>query len=69
MSVTFLRNGHLTKREYTSLSSRIKEFDLKGPVFDVTLLPDELIETGLANLARAVRRGIRSTIVAWRGAI
>ena len=56
----------LTKREVKSLNAGIKKFDLKSPVFYLSLLPDELIETRLANLAGAVRCGIRSTILAGR---
>ena len=64
--------GHfsfLTKRKNKSLSPGIQEFNLKRPVFHVTLLPDELVETGLANCTHPVRIGIGSAIVAWRGAI
>src|SRR3984885_16013904 len=59
----------LTEGERKSLNSRIKEFNLKGSVFDSTLLPDELIETGIPDLTGAVRGGIKSTIVAGRGAV
>src|ERR1700722_9233250 len=55
--------------ERKGLNSRIKKFDLEGSVFDLTLLPDELIETGIPDLAGAVRGGIKSTIVAGRGAV
>lgn len=64
-----MRKSLLTKREYKSLSPGIKEFDLKSPVFYPALLADELIETGLSNLAGAVRGGVSSAIVAWWGAI
>jgi hypothetical protein len=52
----------LTKCERNGLNAGIREFDLKSPIAYFTLLPDELIETGLSNLAAAVRGGIRSTI-------
>jgi hypothetical protein len=56
----------LTECERKGLNAGIKKFDLKRSVFYSTLLPDELIETGLSNLAGAVRGGIESTIVAGR---
>ena len=62
-------NHFLTKREDKGLSARIKEFNLKSPVFHMTLLPDELIETGLPDDACAAGSRIRSTIVAGRGAV
>ena len=39
----------LTKCEVKSVNSRIKEFDLKSPVLDRTLLADELIKARLSN--------------------
>ncbi len=64
-----IRRSPLTKRENKSLSAGIEEFNLKRTVFHVTLLPDELVEAGLANCTHAVRIGICSTIVAGGGAI
>jgi len=50
----------LAKRKRKSLHAGIKEFNLKSPVFYRTFSPDELVETGLSNLAGAVRGGITS---------
>ena len=57
------------ERERQSPNFGVKEFDLKSAVLYLTLLTDELIETRFSNLAGAVRGGIRSTIVAGRGAV
>jgi hypothetical protein len=62
-------SNFLPKRERKGLNAGIKEFDLNRSVFYSTLLPDELIESGLSNLAGAVRGGIDSTIVAGRRAV
>jgi hypothetical protein len=51
------------------VNARIEEFDLKGAVFDWTLLPYELIKPRLANLTNTIGGGIGSTIVTWRGAV
>jgi hypothetical protein len=55
--------------EYIGRGAGIEEFDLKRSVFDVTLLPDELIETRVSDFARAVRCAINSTVAAQRGAV
>jgi len=44
----------LTKRERKCPHARIEELDFEDPLLNSTLLPDELIETGLSNLAGAV---------------
>jgi len=67
--VHLISSKRLTKRERKGLNARIKEFDLKSPVFYQALLPDELIETGLSNLASAVRGGIDSAIITWGGSV
>jgi hypothetical protein len=67
--VIFIGTVSLTKRERKGLDAGVKEFDLKSPVSYLTLLPDELIKTGLSNLAGAFRRGVNSTIVAGCGAV
>jgi hypothetical protein len=59
----------LTESEVKGLNAGIKEFDLKSPVLDLPLLPDELIETRFSNLARTVRGGISSMVIAGRGAV
>jgi hypothetical protein len=64
----FHSSNFLTKREGECLNAGIKEFDLESPVFYSTLLPDELIETGLSSLAGADKGGVNSAIVAGRGA-
>jgi hypothetical protein len=51
------------------LNSGIEEFDLKGPVLHVALLPDKLVETVLANFARAVGSVIGSMVIARSGAV
>src|SRR5579863_8560339 len=56
----------LTERERKRLNAGIEEFDLESPVFYLALLPDELIETRLTNLAGAVRSGIDAAIFARR---
>jgi len=59
----------LTKREVKSVNARIEEFDLEGPVYDGTFLPDELIEPGLPNFAGAVRSSVNPAILVGSGAI
>ena len=59
----------LTKRERKDLHTGIKEFNLKGHVFDRPFLPDQLIHSRLSNLARAIGAGIGSMIVAGGCAI
>src|SRR5258708_27117081 len=59
----------LAKRERKDFNTGIKEFNLKGHVFDRSLLPDELIHPRLSNLARAIGAGIGSMIVGWRDSI
>jgi hypothetical protein len=54
----------LAKRERKDLDAEIKEFNLKGHVFDLPLLPDELIHPRLLNLACAIGAGIGSMMVA-----
>jgi hypothetical protein len=49
-----------------STDTGVKEFDLKSPVSYFTLLPDELIKTGLSNLAGAVSCGVNPTSVVYR---
>ena len=61
--------AHLTKCENVCVNVGIKELDLKRPVFDLALLPNELIETRRANLAGAVRSGICSVIVVRSSAV
>jgi len=58
-----------TECKRKGLDAGIKEFDLKGPVFNLPLLPDELIHPRLPNLARAIGPGIGSMIVARRDTI
>jgi hypothetical protein len=48
---------------------RVEELDLECPVFNLTGLPDELIEPRLANLRGAVRRGIDPAIMTGRHAV
>ena len=59
----------LTKRERKDLNAGVKEFNLKGHVFDRPLLPDELIHPRLSNLAGAIVPGIGSMIALGRGTI
>ena len=59
----------LTESERKGLNAGIQEFDLKNPVFYLTLLPDKLIETGLSNLTGAVRADIHSAIVTGSGPV
>jgi hypothetical protein len=58
----------LAKRRRKDLYAGVKEFNLKGHVFDRPLLPHKLIHPRLSNLAR-LGAGIGSMIVAGRGAI
>ena len=39
------------KREIECLHVKIEELDFEGAVYDWTLLPDQLIESGLSNFA------------------
>lgn len=59
----------LTKRERKDFNVGIKEFNLKGHVFDGPLLPDKLIHPRPSNLAGAISAGIGPMIVSGRGAI
>ena len=59
----------LAEGERKGLNARIKKFDCKGSVFDLTLLPDELVKTRIPDLAGAIRSGIKSSIVAGRDAV
>jgi len=59
----------LTKRERKGLNAGIEEVNLESAVFDLTLLPDELIETWLPDLAVAIGGGITSAIRSGRGAV
>jgi hypothetical protein len=59
----------LTKREIKCLNAKIEELDFEGSVYDWTLLPDELIEPGLSNLAGAVRGTVNAAIFAGSGAV
>src|ERR1700722_18510019 len=59
----------LTKRECKGLNTGLQEFDLKSPAFHLMFLPDELMQTILSNLARAVRSGVHPTIDARRDAV
>jgi hypothetical protein len=63
--VSFARPVSLTKREIEYLNARTEELDLEGSVYDWTFLPDELIESGLSNLAEAVRGN--ATVFPWDG--
>ena len=65
--ISFLQ--FLTKREVKRLNAGIKKFDLKSPVFYLTLLSDELIETRLPNFAGAVRGSVYAAIFAGNRAI
>jgi hypothetical protein len=59
MSAAFLApdfsSSLLAECEGKGLNAGVKELDLECPVFDSPLLPNELIETGLLDLASAVR--------------
>ena len=52
----------LAKRERKDFDAGIKEFNLKGNVFDRPLLTDKLIHPRLSNLAGAIGAGIRPVI-------
>jgi hypothetical protein len=56
----------LAERERKDLDTRIEELYLKGLILYLPLLPYELIEPRLPDLARAVRSAIDSVIVARR---
>ena len=59
----------LTKRERKCPHARIEELDFEDPLLNSTLLPDELIETGLSNLAGAVTDAISSSTAAGSGSV
>jgi len=50
----------LAKSERKGLDAGIKEFNLKGHVFDRSLLPNELVHPWQSNLAQAIGAGIGS---------
>jgi hypothetical protein len=64
-----LPDAWLAECEYKGLHTRVKKFDLDSAIVYLPLLPDELVETRLANLAGPVRGRIKASIVAWRGAV
>src|ERR1700683_5523137 len=63
------RGTSLAKREIKCLNARIEELDFEDSVDDWTLLPDELIESGLSNFAGAVRGCVNATVFPGDGAI
>src|SRR5579863_6129849 len=59
----------LAKCEIKCLNARIEELDFEDSVDDWTLLPDELIESGLSNFAGTVRGCVNATVFPGDGAI
>src|SRR5215469_14526144 len=57
----------LSKRKREGLDTGVEEFDLKVHVLDLSLLPDELIHSGLSNLTCAIGGGIGTMVVAGCG--
>jgi hypothetical protein len=59
----------LTKREIKCVNAKIEELDFEVSVYDWTFLPDELIESGLSNLAGAVWGRVNAGVFGGSGAI
>jgi hypothetical protein len=51
------------------VNAKIEELDFESSVYDWTFLPDELIESGLSNFARAVLSRVNAGVFPGRGAI
>ena len=52
-----------------NLNTGTEEFDFKRPVLDAPLLPYQLLESGLPDLAATISAGIDSVIVTGRDPI
>jgi hypothetical protein len=51
------------------VNAKIEELDFEGSVNDWTILPDELVESGLSNFAGAVLSRVNAGVFAGSGAI
>jgi hypothetical protein len=51
------------------VKAKIEELDFEGSIYDRTFLPDELIESGLLNFARAILSRVNTGVFPGSGAI
>ena len=59
-----MSGSSLSKGEDVRVNAGIEKFDLKRPILDAALLPDELIQTGLSHFAGTVGSAVDAMSVA-----